>query len=179
MSKKRLAFGIGSWVFAVLFAYQAIGVGRRPLTFMGNAKGHFAVTDEKWLLEMGEALDKLGELGYSDGQGNRLKIGDDYRELIRQRRQDRLAYWAIAGFFGIIGLVAVVKRPRPAPTPSTPAALSESEVTAARLAYAQLPTARLRQLLDSSADLRPGAAELVQEELDRRGDETSGASQPG
>jgi hypothetical protein len=71
----------------------------------------------------------------------------------------------------MIGLVFVLKRPRPAPAESEPAGLSDSEAAAAKFTYSRLPKFRLRQLLDSSADLRPGAAELVQQELDRRGDE--------
>jgi hypothetical protein len=98
MSKKRLAIAVGSWLIALLFAYEAIAVNRKPLTYMGASGNQFAVTDEKWLLEMGDRLDKLGQMGYSDGQGNRLKIGDRYRELIRQRRQRRLTYWSIEGY---------------------------------------------------------------------------------
>lgn len=120
MSKKRLAIGAGSWLIALFFAYEAIAVNRKPLTFVGTRGNHFAVTDEKKLLEMGDMLDKLGQMGYSDGRGNRLKIGDRYRELVRQRRQKRLIYWSIAGFFAIIGLVSVLKRSQPVPAQFAP-----------------------------------------------------------
>jgi uncharacterized RDD family membrane protein YckC len=47
-------------------------------------------------------------------------------------------------------------------------ALSNDEAAETRQVYAGLPTWRLQALLASPADLRPGAIELLREELDRR-----------
>jgi hypothetical protein len=48
------------------------------------------------------------------------------------------------------------------------AALTEIEKAQARETYARLPDVRLEELIKRPADLRPGALELIVEELDRR-----------
>ncbi len=106
MSRARLAVAILVCGAAALFAYQAVALDRRPLAVMGVA----ATTDEKRVLEMADALDELGKMGYSDGHGNRMAVGEGFRELVRKRRQERLMYWSTAGVLALIGVVAVAKR---------------------------------------------------------------------
>jgi Zn-dependent protease with chaperone function len=53
--------------------------------------------------------------------------------------------------------------------------LSEAETIETRRAYARLPSQRLEELLQERHDLRPGAEELLREELERRRPVSSGA----
>jgi uncharacterized RDD family membrane protein YckC len=77
----------------------------------------------------------------------------------RQRLGDRLA-----------GTIVIKTAEAQASEPAGPP-LSDDEVGRTRQLYAGLSTGRLEELLASPADLRPGAAELLEEELGRRDDD--------
>jgi uncharacterized RDD family membrane protein YckC len=78
----------------------------------------------------------------------------------RQRLGDRLA--------GTIVITTVVAAP-PSEVPTTEGRpLSQDEIERTRRVYAGLATSRLEELLASPDGMRPGALELVRQELDRR-----------
>ena len=78
----------------------------------------------------------------------------------RQRLGDRLA--------GTIVITTVVAPPRAAVPETEGPPLSEDEVARTRQVYAGLSMSRLEELRESPEGLRPGAAKLVSEELEKR-----------